>query len=387
MKCPKCQAENPESAKFCGECGTAFLPAKEPVSMATETLRTPVKELPRGTLFAGRFEVIEELGKGGMGKVYRVFDKRIEEEAALKLVKPEIAADREVIDRFRSELKMSRKISHRNVSRMYDLGDDEGTYYITMEYVPGEDLKSFIHRARQLSAGTAIAISRQVAEGLAEAHRLGIVHRDLKPSNIMIDKEGNAKIMDFGIARSVASQGITGAGMMIGTPEYMSPEQVEGKDVDQRSDIYSLGVVLYEMVTGRRPFEGDTPLSVAHKQKCEAPENPEKLNAQIPKDLSRVILHCLEKDKEKRYQSAEELSSELTDLEAEIPAGERPIPQKKSTRARRVTGREGRIPWKKVALYGVVAVFLALVVYAGVQLFRRPWRGHRFDRRAPLRKR
>jgi len=217
-KCPSCHFENPENVKFCGECGTPLPPSEDLIPVVTETLRTPVKELARGTLFARRFEVIEELGKGGMGKVYRVFDKKVDEEVALKLIKPEIAAEREVIDRFRSELKISRKISHRNVSRMYDLGDEEGTYYITMEYVPGEDLKSFIHRSKQLTTGTAISIARQVCEGLEEAHRLAIIHRDLKPSNIMIDKEGNAKIMDFGIARSLAGKGITGAGVMIGTP-------------------------------------------------------------------------------------------------------------------------------------------------------------------------
>ena len=263
---------------------------------------------------------------------------------------------------------MSRKISHRNVSRMYDLGDEEGTYYITMEYVPGEDLKSFIHRSKQLSPGTAVSIARQVTEGFEEAHRLGIVHRDLKPSNIMIDKEGNAKIMDFGIARSLAAKGITGAGMMIGTPEYMSPEQVEGQDVDQRSDIYSLGVVLYEMVTGRRPFEGDTPLSVAHKQKYEAPEDPRKLNAQLPESLSRVILRCLEKEEEKRYQSAEELRSDLTRLEDGIPTSEQAITKRKPTRSKEIAIREGKIAWKKIVLYAGAAIILALIVYAGIQL-------------------
>jgi serine/threonine-protein kinase len=265
IKCPICHSDNPDTQKFCGECGTQFPPIKDHPSIVTKTFQTPVKELTRGTLFAHRFEIIEELGKGGMGKVYRVFDKKTEEEIALKLIKPEIAAEREVIDRFRSELKMSRKISHRNVCRMYDLGDEEGTYYITMEYVPGEDLKSFIHRSKQLSTGTAIAIATQVCEGLEEAHRLGVVHRDLKPGNILIDKDGNARIMDFGIARSLRTKGLTGAGVIIGTPEYMSPEQVEGKEVDQRSDIYSLGIILYEMATGRVPFEGDTALSIAMK--------------------------------------------------------------------------------------------------------------------------
>jgi serine/threonine protein kinase/Tfp pilus assembly protein PilF len=369
MKCPKCDTENTSDSQFCKKCAAPLPSAKDISVSATETLRTPVKELTRGTLFARRFEVIEELGKGGMGKVYRVFDKKVDEEVALKLIKPEIAAEREVIDRFRSELKMSRKISHRNVSRMYDLGDEEGTYFITMEYVQGEDLKSFIHRSKQLNTGTAISIAKQVAEGLEEAHRLGVVHRDLKPSNIMIDKDGNAKIMDFGIARSLAEKGITGAGVMIGTPEYMSPEQVEGKDIDQRSDLYSLGVILYEMVTGRRPFEGETPLSVAHKQKYEAPEDPRKLNGQLPDSLTRVILRCLEKDKQKRYQSAEELHFELTRLEEEIPTSERAIPKRKPTKLKEIAVKESKIPWKKIALYGATLVILALIVYAGLHLF------------------
>jgi serine/threonine-protein kinase len=156
---------------------------------------------------------------------------------------------------------------------MYDIGESEGTHFITMEYVPGEDLKSFMRRAKQLSIPTVISIAKQICEGLDEAHKLGIVHRDIKPSNIMIDKDGNVHIMDFGIARSVKAEGITGAGVMIGTPEYMSPEQVESKEVNQLSDLYSLGVILYEMVTGRVPFEGETPLSIArmHADKTDLP--------------------------------------------------------------------------------------------------------------------
>jgi serine/threonine protein kinase len=177
-----------------------------------------------------------------MGRVYKVFDTEIKEKVALKLLKPEIASNQEMIERFSNELKFARKISHRNVCRMYDLGKGDGMHFITMEFVPGEDLKSFIRRSRQLVVGTAISLAKQVCEGLAEAHRMGIVHRDLKPGNIMIDEEGNAKITDFGIARSISGKGITGAGVMIGTPEYMSPEQVEGKEADLRSDIYSFSV-------------------------------------------------------------------------------------------------------------------------------------------------
>ena len=219
-----------------------------------------------GSLFAGRYQVIEELGKGGMGRVYKVLDTEVNTKVALKLIRAEISEDPETVERFRNELKTARDISHKNVCRMYDLGKEAGSYFITMEYVPGEDLKSMIRMSGQLGLGTAVAIARQVCEGLAEAHKRGVFHRDLKSSNIMVDREGTARVMDFGIARSAKVKGITGAGVMIGTPEYMSPEQVEGKEVDARSDIYSLGIILYEMVTGRLPFEGDTPFSVGVKQ-------------------------------------------------------------------------------------------------------------------------
>ncbi|MCX6563365.1 MAG: protein kinase [Candidatus Aminicenantes bacterium] len=328
VKCPKCQTENPDTKQFCADCGTQLRLPKDIRLEFTETLQTAIKELTTGATFAGRYQVIEELGKGGMGRVYKVFDTDIKEKVALKLLKPEIASDRETIERFSNELKYARKISHRNVCRMHDLGREAGKYFITMEYVSGEDLKSFIRRSRQLVVGTAIFIAEQVCEGLAEAHQLGVVHRDLKPSNIMIDKEGNAKIMDFGIARSISVKGITGAGVMIGTPEYMSPEQVEGKEVDQRSDIYSLGIIIYEMLTGQVPFEGDTPFSIGIKHTSQMPKSPKELNTQIPDDLCRVILKCMEKDRAKRYQSAAEVLSELIHVEKGLTTMERMLPEK-----------------------------------------------------------
>jgi serine/threonine protein kinase/Flp pilus assembly protein TadD len=363
ITCPKCHHENPDETLYCGKCATS-LPSPEEVE-ATETIEAPKEELTTGSIFAGRYQIIEELGKGGMGKVYRVLDKKLKEEVALKLIKPEIASDKKTLERFQNELKLARKISHRNVGRMYELLDEKGGHYITMEYVSGEDLKSFIRRSGQLSIGTSIRIAKQVCEGLSEAHRLGVVHRDLKPSNIMIDKEGNARIMDFGIARSLKEKGITGAGVMIGTPEYMSPEQVEGKEVDQRSDIYSLGVILYEMVTGRVPFEGDTPFTIGVKHKSEIPKDPKELNTQIPEDLNLVILRCLEKDKEKRYQSTGEVRAELTRIEKGIPTTEIEIPKRKPLTSREITVTFGL---KKLFIPALVVVALVIAVVIILQL-------------------
>jgi serine/threonine protein kinase/Tfp pilus assembly protein PilF len=321
VRCPKCQHDNPHDTLFCGKCGTKF-PSPESFE-GTKTLESPTEELTRGSVFAGRYEIIEELGKGGMGRVYRVEDKKVHEEVALKLIKPEIAKDKKTIDRFRNELKIARKIRHKNVCAMYDLGEEKGRHYITMDYIPGQDLKGLIRQTGRLAISTAISIGKQVCEGLKEAHRLGVIHRDLKPNNIMIDKEGSVRIMDFGIARTVKEIGITGSGMMIGTPEYMSPEQVEGEEVDQVSDIYTLGIILYEMTTGTLPFKADTPFAVGIKHKSEAPRNPKELYPQISDDLSRLILKCMEKPQENRYQGVEEILGDLGKIEKGIPTTEK----------------------------------------------------------------
>ena len=361
-RCHRCQTDNPETVKFCGECGAPLGLSGDAAEPFTRTLETPQIDLITGASFTDRYQIIEKLGKGGMGKVYRALDKKLDEEVAIKLLNPEIASDKKTLERFSNELKLARKIVHKNVGRMYEFMEERGTHFITMEFVPGEDLKSFIKRVGQLPVGKAVSIGVQILEGLEEAHKLGIVHRDLKPSNIMIDKEGNARIMDFGIARSVHTKGMTARGVIIGTPEYMSPEQAEAKDVDLRSDIYSFGIILYEMLTSQLPFEGETPLSIALKHKQEAPKEPKDLNPQVPEDLNRLILKCMEKEPQKRYQSATNAMADLVNIEKGTPKASR-IVQRKPLTSKEITVA---FPLKKLwipALFILVGAIAALFIW------------------------
>jgi hypothetical protein len=233
-----------------------------------------------------------------------------------------------------------------------------------MEYVAGEDLKRFIRRAGTLSPGKTIHIAKQVVEGLIEAHRLGVIHRDLKPQNIMIDQDGNAKIMDFGIARFVDTERLTGSGVMIGTPEYMSPEQVDLREVDGRADIYSLGVVIYEMVSGRVPFEGETALAVAMKHKTEKPRDVREFNFQVSPELAGVIAKCLEKAPESRYQTGEELMADLVRVEKDLTTAERPAPKKKPGGTQEIPALS---PLRKLIVPAVVLVIAAVAVIAALR--------------------
>jgi len=370
MKCPNCSIDNPENARFCGNCGIQLLPPPpEEAELRTQPLPTPVRGLSRGAVFAKRYEIIEELGRGGMGRLFRVLDTKINQEVALKILRPEISRDKMTIQRFSNELKLARKISHKNVCRMYHIAEESGTHYITMEYIPGEDLQGMIKMTKQLSIETAVSIAKQISEGLAEAHRLGVVHRDLKPGNIMIDREGNSRILDFGIALSLEAKGITESGRLIGTPEYMSPEHAQDKGVDHRSDIYSLGVILYEMVTGQVPFTGDTPIMISVKHIEDMPKDPKLLNPQIPAVLSALIMKCLEKRKEHRYKNAEELRSELAKIKDSIRDTKKVAKVRRSFTLRTLT-TPLRLPKflfpALVAALAVLAVALVLVIW-------RPW--------------
>lgn len=363
-KCPECHSDNPDTSRFCASCGADLDKKERFPEDATRTAQVSLGRLKRGSVFARRYEIIEFLGKGGMGEVYRAEDTEVHEEVAIKVIDPLVARDQVAIERFRNELRLSRRIAHRNVCKMYYLGEDEGKYYIIMEYVAGENLRDVIRMNGPLSIGSVIKTLRQVAEGLDEAHRLGVLHRDLKPSNIMIDKEGNARIMDFGLARTHQTKKLTGTGAVLGTPEYMSPEQVEGKELDERSDIYSLGIVLYEMVTGRVPFEGDTPYVVGMKHKQEAAVSPRDVNPQLPENISRFIMKCLEKDKEKRYASTKEVLEALDKIQEEIPESQKVMPVKKTT------SRLSKTRLRPFLLPGIV-VILALFLIGGYFLYDR----------------
>jgi predicted Ser/Thr protein kinase len=269
---------------------------------------------------AERFDLLQELGRGGMGIVFKARDREAGEIVALKILKPAISIRPELIERFKTELRLARKVTHKNVCRTYDLHRFGPVAAIAMEYVEGESLRDLLHRCETLSVRHGMKLMRQVLAGLREAHSQGVVHRDLKPENIVVARDGTVKVMDFGIARSVESgTTLTASGMVMGTPAYMSPEQAEGKPADVRSDIYALGLILYEMFTGRPAFEAETPMALAVKQLQEPPSAPRELEPLLPPHIEKAILKCLEKKPEKRFQSVQELEEALSQPVVKAP--------------------------------------------------------------------
>ncbi len=277
---------------------------------AQNELAAPGAKMATGLPFSSRYKILAVVGTGGMGIVYKACDLETNEIVALKALKPEIASDPLVQEQFKNELCLARKITHKNVCRIYDFNRSNGMAYTSMEFVEGESLLAVLNRFGGLPLRKAIDIARQICAGLREAHLQGIVHRDLKPANIMLDRNGNVKIMDFGIARLMPRTGNV-TGTIVGTPAYMAPEQAEGKPTDARTDIYAAGLLIYEMITGRPAFDGDTPMVVALKQVRELPTPPRQLEPSLPGYVESAILKCLEKDPAKRYQSVDELDLAL----------------------------------------------------------------------------
>jgi zinc protease len=282
----------------------------------TENDETRFMDPIRPTPLPARYEMLGELGRGGMGIVYKARDRETGEVLAIKVLKPEIAANPQVLERFKNELLLAHKITHRNVARLYEFHRAGDSVYVSMEYVAGESLRAMLQREGKLPTARGIELARRIADGLTEAHRQSIVHRDLKPENIMIAPDGDIKVMDFGISRSFAED-VTMTGSIVGTPAYMAPEQAEGKTLDQRTDIYAFGLIVYEMLTGETAFKGDTAMTVALKQIREYPTLPTALAPTVPKPVEAAIMRCLKKDPAERFQTVEEA---MRALEGTAPA-------------------------------------------------------------------
>lgn len=284
----------------------------------TSAQRVAAAGLVPGSTFAGRYEVKEILGQGGMGTVFKAVDRELGEVIAIKTLKQEfLAQDPSALERFKSEIRLARKISHRNVVRTHDLGERDGVYFITMEYVEGTSLKQLIRARGRLPIPVALSVGKQLARALEIAHEQGIIHRDIKPQNMVVEPDGVLKVMDFGIARLATrpqESGVTQAGAIVGTPEYMAPEQVTGDAVDHRIDIYAAGAVLYECVTGRTPLTADTPYQLIAKLLEDTPESPKDLNAEVPQALDALILQMLAKQAALRPQTALAVHDRLAEI-------------------------------------------------------------------------
>src|SRR5882724_5645044 len=348
MRCLYCKAEILPNAAACGKCGKA-VPASEatfigndeppapsatppqipntpltpgvptpgtPEGWSISSARAPAPVLPPGefapgTVLGHRYEILSLLGQGGMGAVYKARDTELDRMVALKIIRPDLTTNPEILKRFKQELILARQVTHRNVIRIFDLGQADGFKFITMEYLEGKDLRGVLREKGKLPPEEAARIILQICRALEVAHGEGVVHRDLKPQNIMLDANGRAYVMDFGIARSAHLPGMTQTGALIGTPEYMSPEQGKGEKLDERSDLFSLGVIFYELVAGQSPFYSETPLATLWKRMQEKARPLREVDPSIPKPLSDIVAKAMEIEPADRFASAGEMAQQL----------------------------------------------------------------------------
>lgn len=263
------------------------------------------------TALEGRYQILKELGRGGMGIVFHAYDKQLKEQVAIKILSPLLSNDEDALARLKREVSAARRITHSNVIRIHDISEINGLTFISMEYFHGTSLKDHLKRNGALSMMQGFNIAAQICEGLEAAHREGVIHRDLKSQNIILDPTNRIKIIDFGLARTAHMEGMTATGLIMGTPEYMAPEQVSGKKIDERADIYSLGIILYEIFTGRVPFTGESAIAVGFMQLKEEPTPPTKVNPGISTEIEKIICKALEKDPIHRYRTITELKRDL----------------------------------------------------------------------------
>ena len=331
MQCPKCKLENAPSAPRCVRCGLALnesdltvlsdhdaehtLAGNESPNVESPTdsgspgasedwaasknvsggiTLTPQGTLEPGTVLGQRYEILAMLGQGGMGAVYKARDRELDRLVALKVIRPELTTNPEILKRFKQELILARQVTHRNVIRIFDLGQADGLKFITMEFLEGQDLRAELKKRGKFSPEDAARIILQISRALEVAHGEGVVHRDLKPQNIMLDANGRAYVMDFGIARSAYLPGMTQTGALIGTPEYMSPEQAKGEQLDERSDLFSLGVIFYELLAGNSPYYSETPLATLWRRMQEKARPLAEIDPTIPKEISDIVAKLLE---------------------------------------------------------------------------------------------
>src|SRR5579862_7496927 len=348
MRCANCKAENPSNAAACAKCGKAmpvsemtFIGDEEQLNPSsapsksehpnpaagktpgtpgtpagwsiggTRTPALPPGEIAAGTVLGERYEIIALLGQGGMGAVYKARDTELDRLVALKIIRPELTTNPEMLKRFKQELILARQVTHRNVIRIFDLGQADGFKFITMEFLEGRDLRGVLQERGKLPPEEAAKIIVQICRALEAAHSEGVIHRDLKPQNIMLDASGRAYVMDFGIARSAYLPGMTQTGALVGTPEYMSPEQAKGEKLDERSDLFSLGAILYELLIGQSPYHSDTPLASLWRRLQEKAKPVSEIDPSIPKPLSDIVAKALEIEPKDRFASATEFAQYL----------------------------------------------------------------------------
>src|SRR6266542_4260534 len=342
MKCPRCQNEIPSDASSCSACGFSF----DDATQRLERSKTPPSESSEGrssisfdsiddarfvpgTILAERYRILGLLGRGGMGEVFRADDLKLGQPVALKFLPEHLLSDGASLARCHREVRVARQVSHKNVCRVYDIGEIEGRHYLSMEFIKGEELSSLLRRIGRLPQDKAVQIARQICAGLAAAHDVGVLHRDLKPSNIMIDEHGNARILDFGLAGLTEEFGDDE--IRAGTPAYMSPEQIEGQEQTVKSDIYSLGLVLYELFTGRRAFEAASLGELVKLRRSDTtPTTPTSIVKDLDPLIEKVIDRCIQKDPTQRPSSALQVAAALPGgdpLAAALAAGETPSPE------------------------------------------------------------